>query len=57
MEALFKMDIIINVLCALMLYSILKDAFKYNEIKSAARNKKDKLDLYKRLNIKENKRG
>jgi hypothetical protein len=57
MEVLFKMNIIINILSALIIYSILKDAWNYNGIKSAARKRKEKRNLYKRLNIKEIKRG
>ena len=47
------MNTIINIVSALIICSILKDAWNYNAIKSAARNEKEKRDLYKRLNIKQ----
>jgi len=51
------MNTIINIITVLFICSILKDAWNFNAIKSAARNKKDKQDLHKRLNIKEHLRG
>jgi len=51
------MNILINIISILIVCSIIKDAWNYNAIKNAARNAKDKQDLYKRLNIKQTMRG